>query len=135
MRYRDLVEDGHIKGLLVHPDWWEPKHPQEIPVTVTDPVALYRPAPEISIPLGYGLPDGFALDSCPPEPNLAHPPTGTIAASLVGSEMQIVVSSAIKFNFGECVYIELDGGGWFVSMTRTEADAPSPNNIQVDRSL
>jgi len=57
MRYRDLVEDGHIEGLLVHPDWWEPKHPQEIPVTVTDPVALYRPAPEISIPARYGDPE------------------------------------------------------------------------------
>ena len=57
MRYRDLVEDGHVPGLLVHPDWWEPKHPQEIPVTVDDPIALYRPAPEISIPEGYGLPD------------------------------------------------------------------------------
>jgi hypothetical protein len=57
MRYRDLVEDGHVPGLLVHPDWWEPKHPQEIPVEIDDPVALYRPAPEISIPAGYGQPD------------------------------------------------------------------------------
>lgn len=47
MRYRDLVEDGHIPGLLVHPDWWEPQHPQEIPVDVTDAIALRHPAPEI----------------------------------------------------------------------------------------
>ena len=125
MRYRDLVEDGHIEGLLVHPDWWEPKHPQEIPVTVTDPVALFRPAPEISIEAGYGLPDGVGLDSCPPEPNITHPPTGTISVSLAGSERQIVVSDAVKFNFGECVYIQLDDLSWFVSMARTEADAPS----------
>ena len=57
MLYRDLVEDGHIPGLLVHPDWWEPKHPQEIPVEVDDPVALYRPSPEISIEPDYGNPD------------------------------------------------------------------------------
>ena len=37
MRYRDLVEDGHVNGLLVHPTWWEPKHPQEIPVEIDDP--------------------------------------------------------------------------------------------------
>ena len=57
MRYRDLVEDGHVPGLLVHPDWWEPKHPQEIPVEIHDPIALYRPAPEISIEDDYGNPD------------------------------------------------------------------------------
>jgi len=22
MLYRDLVEDGHVPGLLVHPNWW-----------------------------------------------------------------------------------------------------------------
>jgi len=133
MKYRDLVEDGHVPGLLVHPTWWEPKHPQEIPVTITDPIALYRPAPEISVEEGYGLPDGIGLNSCPPEPNLLHPPTGTIAEALVGAERQIVVDSAVKYNFGECVYVELDGGGWFVSKIRTEADAPSftvPFNVE-----
>lgn len=44
--YRDLVEDGHIPGLLVAPDWWEPRHPQEDPPSVKDPVALFRPSPE-----------------------------------------------------------------------------------------
>lgn len=125
MRYKDLVEDGHVEGLLVHPDWWEPKHPQEVPVEVTDPIALSRPAPEISIEADWGLPDGLGIDSCPPTPNTLHPPTGTLAEALVGSERHIVVDSAVKFLFGDCVYIELDGGGWFVSMTRTEANAPS----------
>ena len=69
MRYRDLVEDGHIEGLLVHPDWWEPKHPQEIPVSVTDPVALYRPAPEISIPSGYGDPENLDGGTTPTAPS------------------------------------------------------------------
>lgn len=52
--YRDLVEDGHVPGLLVAPDWWEPRHPQEDPPSVKDPVALFRPTPEISIPPGEG---------------------------------------------------------------------------------
>lgn len=125
MMYRDLVEDGHIHGLLVHPDWWEPKHPQEIPINVVDPVALYRPSPEISIPEGYGLTDGAGLASCPPEPNITHPATGTIAIALVGEERQIIVDIAVKFNFGDCIYVALDGGGWFVSMARTEGDSAS----------
>jgi hypothetical protein len=65
MRYRDLVEDGHVPGLLVHPDWWEPKHPQEIPVEIDDPIALHRPAPEISIPTGYGDPENLDGNQTP----------------------------------------------------------------------
>ena len=65
MRYRDLVEDGHVPGLLVHPDWWEPKHPQEIPVEIDDPIALYRPAPEISIEPGYGDPENLDGNQTP----------------------------------------------------------------------
>jgi len=135
MRYRDLVEDGHIEGLLVCSDCWEPKHPQEIPVVVTDPIALYRPAPEISIPLGEGLPDGIGLYSCPPEPNILYPATGTITEALVGGERQIVIDEAMKFVFGECVYIQRDDLSWFVSMTRTEANYPSftvPYNVVFD---
>lgn len=54
--HRELVEDGHIPRLLVAPDWWEPKHPQETPPVVTDPIALQRPTSEISIPPGEGTP-------------------------------------------------------------------------------
>ena len=133
MRYRDLVEDGHVPGLLVHPDWWEPKHPQEIPVQIDDPIALYRPAPEISIESDWGLPDGGGLDACPPEPNTLHPATGTISETLVGAERHIVVDIAVKFKFGDCVYVQLDGGGWFFSKTRTEASTPAfsvPFNVE-----
>jgi hypothetical protein len=125
MNYRELVEDGHIEGLLVHPDWWEPKHPQEIPVEVTDPVALFRPSPEISIEADYGLTDGGGLEACQTEPNLLHPPTGTIAEALSGGERMIVIDVARKYIFGECVFVALDGGGWFASKIRTEANAPS----------
>ena len=48
MAYGDLVEDGHIPGLLVHPDWYEPRHPQETPVDASDSEALWHPAPELS---------------------------------------------------------------------------------------
>lgn len=42
---KDLIPDGHYPNLLVLPDWWEPKHPQEKPARVFDPVALRRPSP------------------------------------------------------------------------------------------
>ncbi|MBX3504408.1 MAG: hypothetical protein KF895_02940 [Parvibaculum sp.] len=54
MLLKNMVEDGHIPGLMVHPDWWEPKHPQERVISVTDPQALHRPAPELSKPPGEG---------------------------------------------------------------------------------
>lgn len=121
MRYRDLVEDGHVPGLLVHPDWWEPQHPQEIPVTVDDPIALYRPAPEISIETDYGNPEQptpVPTDPLPSEPNT------TLALAMTAGDTQVVLDEALKYNIGEYVFIALDGGGWFVSLIRSTADTP-----------
>lgn len=51
VRYTALVDDGHIAGLRVCRTCWEPHHPQEDPPPIgPDRQALYRPAPEISIP-------------------------------------------------------------------------------------
>ena len=114
MRYRDLGEDGHIEGLLVHPDWWEPKHPQEVPITVTDPIALYRPAPEISIPTGYGDPEN--LDGGTTPTTTSQPVAGTINATLTGGETSIAFVNAIALEpWNEWLFIELDGGGFYVS--------------------
>ena len=51
---KNMVEDGQYPGLLVAPDWYEPKHHQETPVEVDDPIAIYKPAPEQSKPPGEG---------------------------------------------------------------------------------
>jgi hypothetical protein len=124
MRYRDLVEDGHIEGLLVHPDWWEPKHPQEIPVVVTDPIALYRPAPEISIPAGYGDAENLDGGTAPTTPTGSV--TGTTAVAMTVGDTQVVVDTATVYEIGYWLFIELDGGGtYFVSRITTTADSPS----------
>ena len=122
MKYRDLVEDGHIPGLLVHPDWWEPKHPQETPPDMTDPIALHRPAPEISIEADYGNPE--APTPIPAEPALSDPNT-TIFVSMTAGDTQVVLDEALTYYIGLYVFIELDGGGWFVSLIRSTADSPS----------
>ena len=44
---RDMVEDGHNKGLLVHRGCYEPRHPQEKIVPAKDPQALRKPAPDL----------------------------------------------------------------------------------------
>lgn len=124
MRYRDLVEDGHIPGLLVHPDWWEPKHPQEIPVTVTDPIALYRPAPEISVPLGHGDPENLDGGTAPTNP-LPSDFCTTAAVTVIAGATQVVLDTATKYIIGQWVFIALDGGGNFVSRITTTADSPS----------
>jgi hypothetical protein len=113
MRYRDLVEDGHISGLLVHPDWWEPKHPQEIPVEVTDPIALFRPAPEISIPAGHGDSENLDGGVTPTIPTTQ--PLGTLANTLSGGETSFTTEVAVRFAWNHWVFIELDAGGYFVS--------------------
>lgn len=124
MRYRDLVEDGHIPGLLVHPDWWEPKHPQEIPVTVDDPIALYRPAPEISVPTGYGQPENLDGGTTPVEPTLGDSVT-TANQSLSAGDTHVVIEDPAKYTIGQWVFIALDGGGWFASRITTTADSPA----------
>lgn len=44
--YRRLVRDGQT-GLLVAPEEWEPKHPQEIPLRdLDDAINLRRPMPD-----------------------------------------------------------------------------------------
>lgn len=114
MPYRHLVEDGHVPGLLVHPDWWEPKHPQEIPVTIEDPIALRRPAPEISIEPGYGDPEN--LDGGTTPTTTTAPVAGQINATLIGGETSIAFVNAVPLEpWNEWLFIALDGGGFFVS--------------------
>ena len=124
MFYRDLVEDGHVSGLLVHPDWWEPKHPQEIPVEVDDPIALFRPAPEISIPAGYGLPENLDGGTTPAAPVSAI--RGTIAQSMVVANTHVVITTATTFIIGQWLFIELDvAATYFVSRITAECDSPT----------
>ena len=46
MLRRLMVYDGQYPDLLVHPDWWEPKHPQEYLPDVTDPTTIYEASPD-----------------------------------------------------------------------------------------
>lgn len=48
-----LVPDGHLRGLLVADDWYEPQHPQER-LPRLSPERHRIPAPELSIPAGEG---------------------------------------------------------------------------------
>lgn len=125
MRYRDLVEDGHIAGLLVHPAWWEPKHPQEIPVEVDDPVALYRPAPEISIPDGYGDPENLDGGTTPTVTTSTQ--TGTLLATINPGDTSLALVDAANLRpWNDWIFIPQDGGGNFV--TRTVQGYASGNN-------
>jgi hypothetical protein len=113
MMYRDLVEDGHIEGLLVHPDWWEPKHPQEVPITVTDPIALYRPAPEISIPDGNEQPENLSGGDTVTVPGVnaqkAIDPlarNGTLAEDLITDATQAITTFARIYRIGETLFVK-----------------------------
>lgn len=123
MMYRDLVEDGHIEGLLVCRDCWEPRHPQEIPPDMTDPVALYRPAPEISVPLGYGDAENLDGGTTPTTPSGAA--TGVLAETVNAGDTQIVINTAVTYLIGQWLLVALDGGGYFVSRITAEANSPA----------
>lgn len=120
MRYRDLVEDGHVPGLLVHPDWWEPKHPQEIPIEVDDPIALFRPAPEISIEDDYGDPEApLPVPTVP-----VGSPFSTVAVLPQAGDRQAVVVDAQRYIIGQWIAIELTAGH-FISRIRSTVDTPA----------
>lgn len=46
MLLKHMIADGYYPNLIVDPEWYEGKHPQESLPAIKDPVALYRPAPE-----------------------------------------------------------------------------------------
>lgn len=47
MLLRDMIFDGRFPNMRVDPDWYEARHPLETLPMVDDPVALYRPSPEV----------------------------------------------------------------------------------------
>lgn len=47
MMRADMVEDGYLRGLLVHPDWYDPAHPQEERFDPDEGIAIYKPAPDL----------------------------------------------------------------------------------------
>jgi hypothetical protein len=123
MLYRDLVEDGHIKGLLVHPDWWEPRHPQEIPVPVDDAQALYRPAPELSAPTGEGDPEADVTS--PLVPDELYQSNATLAKTLTGTETSIPVNEATLATAGDPLYIQQDDLSWIRVIVAVDVESPS----------
>ena len=130
MRYQDLVEDGHIPGLLVHPDWYEPRHPQELPVDGSDAIALYRPSPEISVPDGeFGTQAQWAAyvqSLCPTTPaGLTLFQTNTLGSDAVVGDYRFDLEDAASYRTGLCLYVELDGGGWF----RANVPVGSPDSL------
>ena len=62
MLLKDMVFDGYFPNLRVDPDWFEDRHPQERLVKVDDPVALFRPAPELLDPPTAPVLDGEQED-------------------------------------------------------------------------
>jgi len=97
MLLRDMVYDGHVPGLRVAPEWWEPRHPQEYLPPVDDPVALRDPAPDrnrIPYTLRWPLIDGQFQPIYTPQANFAtgdagansdQPVTGVEATFEIGT--------------------------------------------------
>lgn len=127
MRYKDLVEDGHVPGLLVHPDWYEPRHPQELPIDTSDAVALWRPAPEKSVPDGefdtLAEWEAWVPTQCPASPlDLQYFESTTLATPAVVNDLSFTLDDAVLSVIGQCLFVELDAGGWFV--TQVAMDNP-----------
>lgn len=128
MRYQDLVEDGHIPGLLVHPDWYEPRNPQELPVDTSDAVALFRPAPEKSRPDGefdnIEQWRAWIIANTPATPTV--PATTTLAVAAQQFTRQLVLEQPQKYPINAPIWVTLDAGSppYYVGRTATRTDVP-----------
>jgi hypothetical protein len=47
MLLKEMIFDGRYPNLRVDPQWFEDRHPLEFLAKVEDPIALYRPSPEV----------------------------------------------------------------------------------------
>lgn len=118
MLLRNMIADGYYPNLIVDPEWYEPKHPQESLPSVRDPTTLFRPAPErdqigasillggapavdevpgggfgATLGLGTGgaaLPFGYSLGQVTSDfTPIPPPPTGTKASDYGSTEAEL----------------------------------------------
>lgn len=117
--HRRLIEDDAFPQLLVDPVWYEPQHPQEIPVDAEDPQAIYRPAveggmgelpidPEGVARVVFSMPGTLAydLEYAPFTVTMESP---TYAASFFGAEVTFTVLRDVSDGVSTVDYTLLDG--------------------------
>jgi hypothetical protein len=86
MLLRNMVADGYYPNLIVDPEWYDPKHPQESLPKVRDPVSLFRPAPDqdrVSATIrfdGRQVASGYALGNVTLDTPVFVPPVLPLAA-------------------------------------------------------
>lgn len=103
--YDDLVEDGYIKGLLVARDWYEPPHPQDTPVSVSDPVGLYRPSPEEDFVYTQ------AECACDPDPGFTE--DAHLLGGLIDGSTSVAIDTPLLVYSNRKVLIQRDDMTWF----------------------
>jgi hypothetical protein len=106
MLLRYMVFDGRFPNMRVDPEWYESKHPQEYLPKVEDPVALYRPSPEVIAPptapvLTTSLQDSTTakLTWTPAETGITEIESYTIFRGLDGALPFALVTCAVLRDF------------------------------------
>jgi hypothetical protein len=85
MLRRKMVKDESTRGLLVHPDWWEPEHPQEKPIKLEDPIAIRRPASRLD-----KAQDSYGPDERVDDTTFDRRPSLALSLSIGPYEVEIV---------------------------------------------
>lgn len=49
----DMIEDGYLRGMMVHPEWYDGPQQQEEPFDPEEGIAIYKPRPDNVQPMPY----------------------------------------------------------------------------------
>lgn len=113
----ELVRDGHSPELLVAPEWWEPRHPQEFPPPMDEAIALYRPSPEESL----SVPDDFVADPLEPLADRFQC-SSELYIEVSEGETRFVLTDPLNWVAGDTIYVYLPGGEWWAGQAATSGE-------------
>lgn len=105
MFLRDMILDGRYPNLRVDPEWYEPRHPLEFLAKVDDPIALYRPSPEVifapTAPVLTVIPFGTSLKLTwtPAESNITEIRSYTIFRGVDGATPILLLLCNVQRDF------------------------------------
>lgn len=113
MLLKDMVFDGRYPNMRVDPAWYEARHPLETLPKVEDPIALFRPAPEVVL---APTPPTLAVALVANQPVLTIGPAETGITEIDSYDIYRAVDGGVLLLLAHC-QVNRDFLGGIISIT------------------